>query len=109
MIRSLAWVTAVVARDWDADAPLALPPLARRGVAVDVVAWDDPQVDWSRFDRVALRSPWDYAQRLPEFRAWLDRVAAVTEVVNPPATVLWSLDKRYLRELETRGRAGGGH
>ncbi|MFN8167921.1 MAG: hypothetical protein U0S36_03960 [Candidatus Nanopelagicales bacterium] len=100
MIRSLAWVTADVARDWDEDAPLALPALARRGVAAEVVAWDDPSVDWSRFDRVVLRSPWDYARRLPEFLAWLDRVAATTDVVNPPATVRWSLDKRYLAELE---------
>lgn len=103
MIRSLAWVTAAGAREWDEDAPLALPVLAARGVDAQMVEWDDEAVDWAAFDRVVLRSTWDYTRRLPEFLAWLERVAAVTEVVNPPATVRWSLDKRYLGELESAG------
>lgn len=102
-IDRLAWVTAREARGRDDDEPLALAALAHAGVAVDVVDWDDRTVDWAAYDRVVLRSAWDYPQRLAEFLSWLDEVTQVTELVNPPALVRWSLDKRYLAELEAAG------
>ncbi len=105
MIGRLAWVTTQEARGRDEDEPLGLAALERAGVSVDVVDWDDPAVDWARFDRVVLRSAWDYPQRLDEFSAWLDAVAAVTDLVNPPALVRWSLDKQYLAELAEAGVA----
>ncbi|MGC5626678.1 ATP-grasp domain-containing protein [Georgenia sp. Z1344] len=103
MIGQLAWVTARAARGTDDDEPLALAALRSVGVEVEVVDWDDPAVDWSRFDRAVLRSTWDYTRRLPEFMAWLESVDAVTEVVNPLALVRWSSDKSYLLELAEAG------
>ena len=103
MIERLAWVTAREARGRDEDEPLALAALQRTGVSVEVLDWDDPAVNWSRFDRVVLRSAWDYPQRLPEFLSWLEEVDAVSDLVNPPATVRWSLDKQYLAELAEAG------
>ncbi len=102
-ISSLAWVTTAPARGLDEDEDLALAALRRTGVAVDVVDWDDPGVDWSTFDRVALRSTWDYDDRLAEFATWLHRVDQQTALVNPLPAVLWSTDKRYLRELDGAG------
>lgn len=103
MIGRLAWVTAREARGLDEDEPLALAALQRTGVSVEVVDWDDESADWASFDRVVLRSAWDYPQRLPEFLTWLDRVAGLSDLVNPPATVRWSLDKQYLAELAAAG------
>jgi len=103
VIGRLAWVTTQEARGRDEDEPLGLAALERAGVSVDVVDWDDAAVDWSVFDRVVLRSAWDYPQRLDEFSTWLDAVAAVTDLVNPPALVRWSLDKQYLGELAAVG------
>ena len=105
MIERLAWVTTRAARGRDEDEDVALAALRRAGVEVDVVDWDDAGVDWSAYDRAVLRSTWDYPDRLAEFLPWLDRVAAATDLVNPPATVRWSLDKHYLRELEAAGVA----
>lgn len=102
-ISTLAWTTTGPARGLDADEDLALASLRRTGVVVDVVDWDDPDVEWSAYDRVALRSTWDYDDRLAEFVAWLHRVDAVTELVNPLPAVLWSTDKQYLRELDAAG------
>jgi glutathione synthase/RimK-type ligase-like ATP-grasp enzyme len=103
VIERLAWVTTRGARGRDEDEPLALAALQATGVAVDVVDWDDPEADWSRFDRVVLRSAWDYPERLTEFLTWLEKADAVSEVVNPPAMVRWSLDKQYLAELAEAG------
>jgi len=103
VIERLAWVTARQARGQDDDESLALTAIQRIGVWVDVLEWNDPKVNWSRFDRVVLRSTWDYPQRLPEFLAWLDQVDAVSDLVNPPAMVRWNLDKKYLVELAVAG------
>src|SRR6478752_6571937 len=64
VIERLAWVTTKGARGRDEDEPVAIDALRRAGVHVDVVDWDDPAVEWSAFDRVALRSAWDYPERL---------------------------------------------
>lgn len=103
MIRRLAWVTAREARGSDDDEPLALAALAATGVHVDVVDWDDAGADWAGYERVVLRSAWDYAERLGEFLAWVDAVAAVTDLRNPAPMVRWSTDKHYLLELADAG------
>jgi glutathione synthase/RimK-type ligase-like ATP-grasp enzyme len=103
MIERLAWVTTRGARGLDEDEPIALAALARTGVTVEVVDWDDPQVRWADHDRVLLRSAWDYPQHLSRFLDWVDTAAAVSDLVNPPATVRWNLDKQYLAELAEDG------
>ncbi|MCX4091606.1 ATP-grasp domain-containing protein [Nocardia sp. alder85J] len=103
MIERLAWVTTRDARGFDDDEPLAVAALRRNGVTVDVLDWDDPRVDWSRFERVVLRSTWDYQDRLPEFLTWLDHVDQVSDLVNTPAAVRWNLSKQYLTELDCAG------
>ncbi|MET8912130.1 hypothetical protein [Micromonospora sp. NPDC004551] len=96
----VALVTCTALPDLDPDDRLALAPLAARGVAAEAVVWDDPAVDWSRYDLVVLRSPWDYALRRDEFVAWARTVPAL---VNPADVVAWNTDKRYLAELSAAG------
>lgn len=103
VLTRLAWATATAVRGHDPDEPLALRALAARTVSVDVVDWDDPVADWSAYDRVVLRSTWDYPDRLGDFLAWLARVDAVTELCNPLPMVRWNLDKHYLAELHGAG------
>ncbi len=45
----------------DSDGALLMQAL---GEPVELLSWD-ADVDWSRFGRVVLRSPWDYHTRLP--------------------------------------------
>jgi glutathione synthase/RimK-type ligase-like ATP-grasp enzyme len=72
--------------------------LARVGVDAEVVSWD-ADVDWSDYDGVAIRSTWDYVERLDEFLAWAD---SVPRLANPASIIRWNTDKRYLAELAAR-------
>jgi len=83
----------------DLDEPLLLAALDDLGVTHDVVAWDSG-ADWSAFDLVVLRTPWDYIDRVEEFVAWAQGVEAVTRLQNSAATVEWNTHKRYLFDLE---------
>ena len=59
-------------------------------------------MDWSAFDLIVMRSPWDYSLRTAEFLAWLDSLDP-SRVLNPPALIRWNFDKRYLLDLEAHG------
>ena len=101
----LALVTAIGATGLDPDLEPLRRALSDDGVEVKVVSWDDVDVDWPQFDAIILRSTWDYADRIAEFRSWLDVVARQTRVVNPISAVRWSIDKHYLQDLEQDGVA----
>jgi glutathione synthase/RimK-type ligase-like ATP-grasp enzyme len=73
--------------------------LAERGIDARWVCWDDPSVDWSGADLVAVRSTWDYHRRLPEFLAWARSVEAVVPMLNGADVFAWNADKAYLTEL----------
>ncbi len=67
-------------------------------LGADVRVWDDAAVDWSAYDRVVLRSVWDYSGRLTEFLAWCHAVGP-RRLRNSPALVAFDADKRYLSQL----------
>jgi len=95
----LALVTCREARGVDTDLPL----LRRELPDAAIVDWDDDQVDWSTFDVVVLRSPWDYHRRRGEFLDWATAVSGVSTLWNPLSLLRWNTDKRYLDELRTEG------
>lgn len=82
------------------DDQMLAEPLKRRGITAVPAVWDDPELDWSAFDLVILRSTWDYAPRRGEFLAWAESVATL---MNPLDVVRWNTDKRYLRDLDQAG------
>ncbi|MEV4756201.1 hypothetical protein AB0J86_13965 [Micromonospora sp. NPDC049559] len=96
----VAFVTCAELPDLDPDDRLLLAPLAARGVRVDPLAWDAPDVDWAAYRLAVLRSPWDYAPRRDAFVAW---TRTVPRLANPGPVVEWNTDKRYLRELAGAG------
>ncbi len=90
-------------RDEDVDRPFHEASFARHGIELEYRYWTDPTVEWSAYDLVVIRSPWDYTTRPTEFLEWLDRVAGLRQLQNPGALIRWNLDKGYLLELESRG------
>lgn len=95
----IAVVTTTDLLTLDVDEELLLPHLPE----AEVVAWENPDVDWSLYEVVLLRSPWNYTERLAEFLAWAERVSEVSRLHNPLDIVRWNTDKRYLDDLAARG------
>lgn len=99
----VALATAADLQKFDDDLPPIEAALTELGVEHRVVDWHDDTVDWAGFGLVVIRSTWDYTWQLDDFLAWVDRVAAVTTIANPPEIVRWSADKRYLLTLADAG------
>lgn len=89
--------------DWEVDDKPLEAALTARGVDIVKPAWDDPQVNWSKFDACLIRTTWDYSERRDAFVAWAKKVAISTKLFNPAETVRWNTDKRYLKSLAERG------
>ena len=86
------------------DDRLAAEACVARGMEVSACAWDDPGVTWGAFDRVVLRSTWNYHLAPEAFDAWLQDVAEEDlSVLNPVPVVRWNARKDYLLELAAGG------
>jgi glutathione synthase/RimK-type ligase-like ATP-grasp enzyme len=93
-------------QDVDHDTPLLLAALRDRGATAEAVVWHDSGIDWTGFDLLVIRSPWDYVARPAEFADWLDRTgAAGVRILNDPRLIRWNMDKHYLADLAGRGVA----
>ncbi|WP_162052847.1 ATP-grasp domain-containing protein [Pontibacter pamirensis] len=78
--------------------------LKEKGLNISFQIWDDPAVDWSQFDLIVLKSPWDYFDKIDAFYAWLDTLERLqVRVLNPVKIVRWNADKRYLLDLQEQG------
>lgn len=86
------------------DDHLAVEAFSERGWNVDWVPWTAKQ-DWSRYEAVLIRSPWDYHKHLRRFVEVLGRIDAVTHLLNPLTLVKWNARKTYLNDLRDRGVA----
>jgi hypothetical protein len=58
-------------------------------LSADFRSWDDPDVDWSRYDRVVLRSVFTYQHRVEAFLAWC-RAIGPERLRNAPALVAFN-------------------
>jgi len=96
----VALVTCEMFPDLEEDDQILRAALCDRAVLVDAVRWDDNDADWSTYDLVVLRSPWDYTERRDAFVAWAH---SVPRLANPADVIEWNTDKHYLRELAAAG------
>jgi glutathione synthase/RimK-type ligase-like ATP-grasp enzyme len=100
---AFATTTPDLLKDEDVDRELHDVAFAKAGIDLEHRVWFDPTVPWSEYDLVVIRSPWDYVERLVEFREWLRAVDVHGILRNPASIVEWNLDKRYLLELHAEG------
>jgi len=102
-VSDIAIVTCRVLPEPDPDQIPLLDACEKAGLKVEMAAWDDPSVDWSRYRVAVLHSCWNYYEDPGSFRTWLDRVDRETLLWNPLSVVLENLDKRYLGKLADLG------
>lgn len=88
------------------DDRLLRDALVARGAEVDARPWD-ARADWSSYHRIVLRSCWNFHHHPAEFLLWVNEVKENHDgsLRNAPALVQWSVDKRYLLDLDARGVA----
>jgi hypothetical protein len=101
-MRRIAFLTLAERGDFVIDDELAVEPLARRGIEVETIPWDQPDTDWKRYELVVIRSTWDYQHHAETFLATLEEIEAATRLCNSSAIARWNMRKTYLRELDQR-------
>ena len=85
------------------DRPL-IDDFSALGLTAAPVRWDDPDITWSDFDALVLRSCWDYHVRHAEFERWLATVErAGVPTWNAVPVVRWNMHKSYLTDLQRQG------
>jgi glutathione synthase/RimK-type ligase-like ATP-grasp enzyme len=90
------------------DDQLLVDELRRRGHTVQPVIWggDIAQLRGC-FDRLLIRSPWDYMdseENRLAFMQWVDNLnSAGIPMDNPPAILSWLTNKHYLVDMECVG------
>lgn len=90
--------------DWpegEPGSPALNAVLAKNGIEFKWISWDDPDVDWSQAHLVAVRSTWDYQDRLADFLPWAERVGS--KLLHGIRHFRWNTDKRYLLDFLAAG------
>ncbi len=78
--------------------------LTEMGISHQIHPWSSPEVDWSSFTHVLIKSTWDYFDFYPEFLVWLDKLEVLgVQVLNEVPTLRWNSSKTYLMEIESQG------
>lgn len=77
--------------------------LEQQGLRVYRIDWTNKDFDWSTTASVVFRAVWDYTNRYEEFLSFVNSIPSKTKLINPQETILWNLDKHYLRDLQYRG------
>jgi glutathione synthase/RimK-type ligase-like ATP-grasp enzyme len=90
------------------DDQLLVDELRRLGHHVSAVIWGaDTSELTSLYDRLIVRSPWDYMdsdEQRRNFLSWLEKLAGTgLPIENDLQVMLWLMDKRYLLDLEAVG------
>ena len=78
-----------------------LEALTARGADAVHAVWDDLDVRWDDFDRIVIRTTWDYPHKHAAFLDWTDAVDDRLE--NPARVVRWNSDKHHLADLIAAG------
>ncbi len=99
----IGYLTMHSLEDFECYDHLTYPAMRALGHTVIELPWREP-TDWSQFDAVVIRSPWDYQDDPALFLQVLTSIeASAARLINPLTTVCWNIDKAYLRDLRENG------
>ncbi len=102
--KKVAFVTSEADPNLIPDDRMAIAPLEKLGIDVEVLVWDRPGQDLGSYDAFIFRSCWNYHRKHSEFVTWLNGLRSLhIPVFNPVETNIWNLSKKYLLDLESCG------
>ncbi len=99
----ICFVTGTVYGIVDRETTYLIEALKRRGVQSSVEAWDDPSVDWSRYDLSVNRTTSNYMLDPRKYLDWARRAEKETVIWNPRGVLEWNYHKGYLLKLQKEG------
>jgi glutathione synthase/RimK-type ligase-like ATP-grasp enzyme len=78
--------------------------LQSKGLTIEKAIWNNPKVNWNKYDFALIKSPWDYFNLIDDFYEWLTKMEGERlRFLNPIITVKWNADKHYLKDIENGG------
>ena len=85
------------------DDTLVIPHLAAMGWKTEILSWRRSHI-WTDYDKVVVRSTWDYQEAAQDFLRTLQTIqASGTPLHNSSELIAWNLQKSYLLELLEKG------
>ena len=77
----------------------------KNGHEVELAIWDNPSINWKKFDVVIIKSTWDYfIEKINLFYNWLDHLKQNNiPCLNNPDLIRWNSDKHYLLDIAWAG------
>lgn len=83
-----------------------LPAFQNNRLQYEPVVWNDPHVDWKKYDAILVRATWDYIDHHAEFIKVLQTIKEQKiPLFNSYKQVVWNSKKTYLPELANKGIA----
>jgi len=90
--------------DFEAYDCLIDEPMLALDWQTDVVSWRNKDVNWSDYEVVIIRSPWDYQDDMASFLKVLENIEqSSARLENSLAVVEWNINKDYLKSLSQDG------
>lgn len=86
--------------DFEAYDCLIDEPMLALGWQTELVSWRCANVNWSDYEAVIIRSPWDYQDDMESFLSVLSTIEQSTaRLENSLNVVEWNINKSYLKSL----------
>ncbi|MFT6691957.1 MAG: hypothetical protein ACJAXH_002491 [Colwellia sp.] len=75
-------------------------PMLALGWQTELVSWRSANINWSDYEAVIIRSPWDYQDDMDSFLKVLTEIEKSTaRLENSLNVVEWNINKNYLKSL----------
>ena len=79
---------------------LIIPYLKKLNQKVEVLDWQDENIDWSTKNKIIFGPVWGYTKNIDKFMSWLDMIEKNnTKTINHPRFLKWNVKKNYLLDL----------
>lgn len=100
----IALLTSSQEQDTYPDEQPFIQELKNQNIDFSWIVWNKKNIDWNQFDKVIIRTTWDYQSNYKQFLEVLSHIEQSQACLqNPLETIKWNVDKKYLFELQEAG------